>query len=88
MGYNLLLKNNAFSVTYSNCPMLLLLTKNVVHWDKSYFVEFSEKVSFVTECILMGYAMKDRGVKQNNNISYSYLVHCFLRDKKMNLKKI
>ena len=65
--------------------MLSLFTnKNTV--DKSYFVEVPENLTaFVMECNFVAYAMKERGGKQNNSISFNCLVCCLLRATKSNL---
>ena len=63
------------------------LNKNAV--DKSYFLEFSE--SLITVVIELIFAItqwkKEGGGKQNNSISFSYLVYGLLRAKKLNLRK-
>ena len=52
------------------------LNKNVV--DKSYFVDISENLAFVIQCIFVGYTMNENRGEENNNICCSYLGYCLL----------
>ena len=72
-SYSLLLKSSVVSVTYIKSSMLSMSHNLTI---------------FVIECIFVGYAMKERGGKQKNRISCSYLVYCLLRATKLNLKRI
>ena len=67
-SYSLLLKSSVVSVTYIKSSMLSMSHNLTI---------------FVIECIFVGYAMKERGGKQKNRISCSYLVCLFVKGHKI-----